>query len=150
MKNIFNSLSVQIIIYLSCLCPPFLSYISYLSLQVRLPALPVSTFVVLHIIPFSTGTSTCLAGVHLCCLTYHTFLYRYVYLPCRCPPFLSYISYLSLQVCLPALPVSTFVVVHWTPARQVDVPAEKGMKCRTKKVDTGKAGRRTCRERYDM
>jgi bacteriorhodopsin len=115
MKNIFNSLSVQIIIYLSCLCPPFLSYISYLSLQVRLPALPVSTFVVLHIIPFSTGTSTCLSGVHLCCLTYHTFLYRYVYLPCRCPPLLSYISYLSLQVSLPALPVSTFVVLHIIP-----------------------------------
>ena len=94
MKNIFNSLSVQIIIYLSCLCPPFLSYISYLSLQVRLPALPVS---------------------FLCCLTYHTFLYRYVYLPCRCPSFLSYISYLSLRVRLPALPVSTFFVLHIIP-----------------------------------
>ena len=102
-------------VYLPCRCPPLLSYISYLSLQVSLPALPVSTFFVLHIIPFSTGTSTCLAGVHLFCLTYHTFLYRYVYLPCRCPPFLSYISYLSLQVRLPALPVSTFFVLHLIP-----------------------------------
>ena len=97
MKNIFNSLSVQIIIYLSCLCPPFLSYISYLSLQVRLPALPVSTFVVLHIIPFSTGKFTFLVGVHLFCPTFHTFFKKYVYLPCRCPPFLSYILYLFLQ-----------------------------------------------------
>jgi uncharacterized membrane protein len=100
---------------LPCRCPPFVSYISYPFQQVRLPALPVSTFFVLHLIPFSTGKFTCLAGVHLFCPTFNTFLCRYVYLLCRCPPFLSYISYLFQQVRLPALPVSTFFVLHLIP-----------------------------------
>jgi hypothetical protein len=102
-------------VYLPCRCLPLLSYISYPSLQVSLPAFSVSTFFVLHLIPFSAGKFTCFAGVHLFCPTFHTFFKKYVYLSFRCPPFLSYISYLFLQVRLPALPVSTFFVLYVIP-----------------------------------